>query len=217
MQIDEVRSLAQKIWDYHLMHQEMDKADVIFALGSHDIRVAERAAELYLQGYAPLIVFSGGFGVRASENDWTRPEAAVFAERAREIGVPEEALLLEEQSSNTGENILFTQQLLQEKGISPKKMILVQKPYMERRTFATFSKQWPEMDFLVTSFAIEFRQYPNEKISEERLINAMVGDLQRIKEYPAKGFQISQDIPEDVWEACEALITAGYNKRLINE
>jgi hypothetical protein len=43
----------------------------------------------------------------------------------------------------------------------------------------------------------------------------MVGDLQRIKIYPARGFQIEQEIPEPVWQAFEVLVRAGYDKYLI--
>ncbi len=43
----------------------------------------------------------------------------------------------------------------------------------------------------------------------------MVGDLQRIKVYPEKEFQIYQEIPEDVWAAYEVLIRVGYDKHLI--
>jgi hypothetical protein len=42
----------------------------------------------------------------------------------------------------------------------------------------------------------------------------MVGDLQRIRNYPDRGFQIHQDIPENVWQAYEALVLAGYDKYL---
>jgi hypothetical protein len=44
-----------------------------------------------------------------------------------------------------------------------------------------------------------------------------VGDLQRIRIYPAKGFQIPQVIPEHVWTAYEALIAAGYNRYLVTD
>ena len=47
------------------------------------------------------------------------------------------------------------------------------------------------------------------------MISIMVGDLQRIKIYPEKGFQIHQEIPDDVWAAYEELVQAGYNQRLI--
>jgi len=43
----------------------------------------------------------------------------------------------------------------------------------------------------------------------------MIGDLQRIKVYPQKGFQIFQEIPDDVWTAYEQLLALGYTKHLI--
>ena len=48
------------------------------------------------------------------------------------------------------------------------------------------------------------------------MISIMVGDLQRIKLYPEKGFQIHQEIPRDVWSAYEELVKAGYNQRLVD-
>jgi hypothetical protein len=48
----------------------------------------------------------------------------------------------------------------------------------------------------------------------ERVINIMVGDLQRIRIYPAKGFQIPQDIPDEVWTAYERLVKWGFTKHL---
>src|SRR3989304_9876337 len=71
---------------------------------------------------------------------WDEPEAQKFARVARRIGVPEESMLSEDRSTNTGENVLFTRQLLLERGLDPERFILVQKRYMERRTYATFRK-----------------------------------------------------------------------------
>lgn len=45
----------------------------------------------------------------------------------------------------------------------------------------------------------------------------MVGDLQRIKEYPIKGFQIQQEIPSNVWDAYEKLVSLGYTSHLIKD
>jgi hypothetical protein len=44
----------------------------------------------------------------------------------------------------------------------------------------------------------------------------MVGDLQRIKLYPEKGFQVYQEIPDDVWEAYEELVAMGFDKQLVS-
>lgn len=210
----EVISLARILWDYHHMQHEVANADCILVLGSHDLRVAERGAELFLQGHAPVLVFSGGLG-NFTLGMWKEPEADLFARVAMDMGVPRESILIENKSSNTGENILFTQQLLKKHNLDPESFLLVQKPYMERRSFATFKKHWPEKTLIVTSPQVSFEEYPNEEIPIERVINIMVGDLQRIEAYPAKGFQIYQAIPENVWSAYNELVKCGFDKHLI--
>lgn len=141
----------------------------------------------------------------------------MFSKRAKAMGVAEQDMLIENKSTNTGENILFTKQMLEAKGIHPGKIILVQKPYMGRRAYATFKKIWPGVDVVMTSPQISFENYPNNDFSEDDVINIAVGDMQRIKLYPKKGFQIPQHIPDDVWQAYEALVGAGYTKQLISE
>ena len=94
-------------------------------------RVAVRAAELYKAGLAPRLMFSGGRG--NFTQDWDETEAEKFAAVAVKEGVPESAILLENKSSNTGENIMFSYNMLQELQIVPKSVLLVQKPFMERR------------------------------------------------------------------------------------
>ncbi len=128
-------------------------------------------------------------------------------------------MLIENRSTNTGENVLFTRQLLADRGLDPQSFILVQKPYMERRTFATFMKCWPEKRAIVTSPQVSLgeylEKYSNDELSIDEVVSIMVGDLQRVKLYADLGFQIPQDIPAHVWEAFEALVAAGYDKRLV--
>jgi uncharacterized SAM-binding protein YcdF (DUF218 family) len=210
----DTHQLAKILWDYNRMEMPLEPADLVLTLGSHDTRVAERAVEVYHSGLAPLLVFSGGLG-RLTQGVFPNPEAEVFADVAVSLGVPREKILIENQSTNTGENIVLTRKLLLEKGLHPQKIIIVQKPYMLRRAYATAKKRWPEMTFLVTGPQIEFENYPNELIPEDLLINIMVGDTQRIKLYAEHGFQIPQTIPDPVWEAYEELIQRGYTHHLI--
>ena len=214
-----IHTLAEKIWQYHQMKHQLEKADVILVLCSHDKKVAERGAQLLLEGWAPLLIFAGGLG-SITRGMWDKPEADQFAEIAIDMGVPSKRILIENKSTNTGENVLFTRQLLAEKQIDPQKFILVQKPYMERRSFATFRKMWPEKEVLVTSPQVSFdeylSEYANKEFSKDEVISIMVGDLQRIKVYPEKGFQIHQEVPHDVWAAYEELVEAGYNQRLVD-
>ncbi|MGD1103321.1 MAG: YdcF family protein [Terriglobia bacterium] len=212
----EVDFLARKIWDYHHLDHRIEQSDAILVLGSHDLRVAERGAQLYLEHWAPRLIFSGGLG-NLTRGVWDQPEADRFAEIATRMGVPREEILIENHSTNTGENIQFTKDLVAKFHLNPRKFILVHKPYMERRAFATFRKVWPEKQALVTSPQMSFEDYPNQEISKREVIGIMVGDLQRIRLYPAKGFQIPQEIPPEVWAAGQKLIQLGYSQNLIGE
>lgn len=209
----EIVRLARLIWDYHHLNHKLEQADLILALGSNDRRVATHAAELYLGGWAPRLMMSGGSGV-LTRKLFDRPEAEIFAQIARDLGVPEAALITEPDSTNTGENIDFSRRKLAEQGIAPRKIILVQKPYMERRAYATFRRRWPEIDPIVSTPPISFDDYPTDELPRDLVINLMVGDLQRIRLYPARGFQIEQEIPDEVWAAGERLIALGFDRHL---
>jgi uncharacterized SAM-binding protein YcdF (DUF218 family) len=220
MDQNEVDKLAKKIWNYHHMNQELEKADAIFVLGSYDLRVAEYAAKLFLGGWAPLIIFSGKEGIvantgRMTSELWGKSEAEAFADVAIKAGVPKDKILIENQSTNTSENVLFTKKLLEEKGVNVLNFILVQKPYMERRTYATFKKNWPEKEAIVTSPPISYEDYPYALKPREAVINSVVGDLQRLKVYGERGYSLPQDIPDEIWDAYEKLVVAGYDKNLI--
>lgn len=214
-----IHSLAEKLWHYHQLHHQLVPADAILVLCSHDTTVAERGAQLFLDGWAPLLIFSGGLGT-ITRHLWQEPEADQFAALAVAMGVPRERILIENRSTNTGENVQFTKQLLAEKQLSPQQFIVVQKPYMERRSYATFKRHWPGKDVVVTSPQVSFdeylKAYSNKALSRDDVVGIMVGDLQRIRVYAVKGYQIEQDIPDDVWNAFEQLVQAGYDKYLIS-
>ena len=217
---ERIRALAEKIWHYHRLNHELAHADAILVLCSHDTSVAERGAQLFLQGWAPLVVFSGGLGAITSRL-WSEPEADQFARIAIALGVPEDRILIENRSTNTGENVRFIRRVIEERGITGRRFIVVQKPYMERRSYATFRKVWPEADVIVTSPQVPFdsylREYSNEALSPEDVVGIMVGDLQRLRLYPDRGFQVPQEIPADVWAAYQELVDAGFTKYLISD
>lgn len=240
---------AELVYNYHRMAMPLPAAtaDAIFCLCSLDLRVAQRAAQLFLQGRGRWLIFSGGSGKVTAARPLFREdaEAVVFARVARAMGVPDERIIVETRSTNTGENVRYTHALLGERGLLAedhagkgngteagiRTFLLVQKPYMERRTFATFVKQWPgvtstvastdastegerRVEFTVTSPQLDWAAYPDEHNSRDLVIHLMVGDLVRIRDYAAKGYQIQQDIPAHVWEAGQRLIAAGFGEHL---
>ncbi len=207
-------SLAEILWNYMHLRQALRPCDLILALGSNDLRVAEHAADLYLRGLAPRIMFSGNLG-RLTSGSFKKSEAETFAEVAVAKGVPRDAILLEPRSTNTGENIQFSRAVLAEHGLDPHTFIVVQKPYMERRAYATFMKNWPGKEILISSPPLSWQEYPTEKLPRQLVLSVLVGDVQRMRVYADKGFQIPQEVPGEVWAAFEELARRGYDSHLV--
>jgi uncharacterized SAM-binding protein YcdF (DUF218 family) len=198
------------------LHQQLEPADVLLVCGSVDVRVPAYAAELYKQGLAPIVLVSGGLGKVSRNTSWNS-EAEVFADVLRHDGVPKQAIILEDKATNGGENIRFSYELLRSKNMLPRSLILIHKPYMERRAYATFMQQWPAQSTKIqaSSPPIDYDEYFATEAVKEQAIHLMVGDLQRIKEYPKLGYQIEQSIPTDVWKAWQRLVEASYTKHLL--
>jgi len=207
----------QVIWDYLGMHQEPVKADVIVGFGNFNTDIARRAAELYHQGYAPKILFTGGLG-RNTEGMLPEPEAVRFARVAVGCGVPEGDIILEAKSRNTKENIDFTRAILEEQGISHAHILGVHQPFMERRIVAAMGVYWPEQSFSVTSPRVTIPEYlrraGEQGITENASVSVIVGDFQRIELYAKLGYQLPQYIPPEAWEAYHALVAMGFDKQL---
>ena len=138
---DDVRENALTVWNYHRLNHPLRRADAILVLCSHDTAVAERGASLFLDEWAPWLIYSGGQGA-ITRQIWNEPEADLFARIAVERGVPADRILIENASTNTGENIQFTRRLLAERGLDPASFIVVQKPYMHtyKATLKAFSQ-----------------------------------------------------------------------------
>ncbi len=207
----------QILWDYLGMHQAPEKADCIVGFGNFNTNIARRAAELYCQGYAPKVLFTGGLG-RNTAGLLPEPEAVRFARVAMACGVPEADILLEPDSTNTAENILFTRRLLEERGIPHSHILGVHQPFMERRIFAAMGVYWPEPRFTVTSPQVTIPEYledaKKQGVTENAAVSVIVGDFQRMDLYAKKGYQIPQEIPEEAWAAFRQLVALGYDKQL---
>ena len=207
----------QTVWDYLGMHQTPEKADVIVGFGNFNTNIARRAAELYRQGLAPVVLFTGGLG-RNTEGLLPEPEAVRFARVAMQCGVPEEAIVMEPESTNTAENILFTRRLLEQRGIPHERILGVHQPFMERRITAAMGVYWPEQAFRVTSPQVSITDYladaKKQGVTENAAVSVIVGDFQRMDLYAKKGYQTPQYIPPEAWEAFHALVAMGFDKQL---
>lgn len=211
---------SKVLWDYMRLNMPLRKADCIVGFGCYNEDIALRAAELYHAGYAPKVLFTGGLG-RNTKEMWTESEAERFARIAISAGVPEQDILIENRSTNSAENILFTRQLLRERGISAARLLGVHKPFMERRVMAAMGVYWPEVEFTITSPQVTLEEYieisTSQGMEEKRVIEVLVGDFQRMDVYARLGYQLPQVIPAEATAAFEKLVELGYTRELVAE
>lgn len=212
---EQVREDAQRLWDYQLMGHKPRACSVAIGLGSHDLGVADTTVDLYRRGMMPLIVFSGATSPTTRER-MPRGEAVHYRERAIELGVPASAVLVEPYARNTGENIRLSRALLEEHQVQVSSVLLVSKPYEERRAYATARKLWPDVEFVSTSAPTALADYMDSIGDPRFVIDMLVGSLQRLLIYPEQGFMISQEVPAEVRAAYERLRAQGFTSRLVS-
>lgn len=206
--------LARMLWDYHRVVASLAPADAVVGLGSYDLRVARWCAYLLQRELAPVVVFTGSHG-NWTRGRWSKSEAEVFAEEAVAHGASREQILLETKATNIGENLRFTKALLAEHGRRVSRIIVVTKPQTLRRVVATAPIFWPEVSLITSCPDHDFAEQPTVEHSLDDLINEMVGDVQRMIEYPRLGFQAAQEIPVEVLAAYEELKARGYTRHLM--
>ena len=211
---DADRADARAIWDFHQMDHELSPCSAAITLGSLDLGVATTTADLYHAGMFPTVVFTGDTSA-ATQARFPRGEATHYREHALFLGMPTEAILLEPKATNTGQNIGFSREVLENAGIEVTTLLLISMPYMQRRAYATCRKLWPEVEPICVSQPLPYDEYVTTHDDEKQLIDMLMGDMERVMEYPKRGFAIEQHVPERVRDAFDRLRVRGYDSWLL--
>ncbi len=176
---------TSELMDYLAIRETPEECDLIWGLGSNDERVALKTAELYWEKLAPLILFSGGNGHRWQE--LTKAEADLFKEAALRRNVPESAIIIENKSTHTGENIAFSLRILDASAIPVRSALLITIPPFQRRAYLTAGTHrrsircvnspvsWGPVDGWDDAFLV-------------RAAQLCVGEIERLQEYPGLGY-----------------------------
>jgi uncharacterized SAM-binding protein YcdF (DUF218 family) len=209
-----LRQAAETLWRYHRLDHEPRVTDVGIGLGSHDPGVATWAARLYHRGAFPLLVFTGA-NAPTTAGRFPRGEAVHYREAALALGVPASAVLVEPRATNTGENLVLTRSLLRERGVEPRSVTLVSRPYQQRRAYATCRRQWPEVEVVCTSLPQDLDEHLAAIGDPELVLTMLVGDTERVERYAELGHAIPQAVPADVRAACAVLVAAGFVGRRV--
>ncbi len=199
---------ARVLWEYLAERDEPCKSDVLVLLSSHSLRVPKHASTLYAEGYAASVVLSGGTRAR-----WWWPGSCEAHRDARilaDSGVPRRAMVLETRSTNTAENIQYSKNIVLERFGREASVLFVHKPYMLRRVRLTLQALWPDVVARVTCEPTSFDAYEPSGSAQEALIHILVGNVDRLIEYPKLGYFAEVEIPAMVLRAYQELVARGY-------
>jgi uncharacterized SAM-binding protein YcdF (DUF218 family) len=195
----------QNLFNFLNKKDALQKADVIMGFGHFDMNIPMRCCELYLQGLGRKIIFTGGVG--AGSANFQNAEAIEFFNYAKRFfpHFPTEDILIEDKSTNTGENVRFSMQVLKEKlpdfnfdnGIQS--AILVATPARQYRVYLTVLQHLPHIKLI--NLPPELSYNDNVLIFNakgEDFTQQLTGEIYRLIEYPAKGLCAPVNIPKEI-------------------
>lgn len=190
------------LFDYlYLKSKTVLPSDFIIGFGHFDLKIPEQCGRLYLNKYSPQIVFTGGFG--SGSADFKIPEGQFFTQHLKQLhlNVPASAILIEDQSTNTSENIHFTYNQFLVHHPHLETIIIVANAYRQRRVFLTCKKHLPDVLFIN---APPETTYEKEKVlfenKGENLNKLLTGEMDRLIIYTQKGYIADPEIPEDIMQ-----------------
>ncbi|MDF7680965.1 YdcF family protein [Enterobacteriaceae bacterium ESL0689] len=223
--------------------------DIVVLAGNAVIPTIDAACQLAAERAVPLLI-SGGIGhstpflYDAVRHDpryhqlavAMRPEAHILADIARQFWqIPAEKIVIEDRSTNCGENARFTREKLASLGDIPRCGVVLQDPTLQRRTMATFARAWQDATFAPrwyslpgytpqlanTDSGLTFVDNPGGLWPVERYLSLLLGELPRLQDNPqgygprGKDFITHVDIPADIMAAGEQLITDPLLKNIV--
>ena len=207
------------LYDYMKINDKLEKCDAIMGCGCSNLEIPKRCAKLLLDGYGDYLIFAGGLG-KTTKEMFDKPEAQIYQEIAIACGVPKEKIYMETKSTNTPENFMNTIQMVEQKELRLKSVIIVHSSITTRRTLATAKVYLKDTKILMTTPKTNFNEFimmNQVKETEIENISVMVGNIQRMVIAPPMGYQIKMEVPEEVIQAYRQLRDKGYDKYVYSE
>lgn len=180
----------KKTEEFIFVENRPEKADIIFVPGNGYPQMAEKAAELYREGYAPVVLPSGKYSITTGRFGGVLSGAEKYHgsyetewEFLRDVlvknGVKPEDILREDRATYTYENALFSREVTEKAGLSVKKAILCCKSHHARRVLMYFQYVYPETEFLVCPSFPDGITRSNWNHTELG-VDAVIGEVTRI-------------------------------------
>ena len=182
--------IIQDISDFIFVSDPPVDADIIMVPGGSYPEPAEVAAQLYHEGYAPMILIGGGVSIATSKFPGPKTKTKIYTgdyqteyefylDVLQKNDVPDDAIIGEDQSSFTREAGIYARQLVDEQQISVRSALLVCKAFHARRCLMAYQAAFPQVEFSVipvTGYDITKENW----YQDEEAINRVMGELRRI-------------------------------------
>ena len=221
MNIKSIEKELKIIWDYMVLDEDFPKCDLIIGCGCQSLTIPITCANLYKQGYADKIIFAGGLG-KITKYHFKKAEAEMYKEIAIQEGVPEEKIWIENKSTNTGDNFRFSKKIIDEENWNIKNILIVHNKFSERRTLSAAKAIIKDKELYITSAKVSFDDFIQSLQNKEekriiKIVSSMVGDIQRMIIFPHFGWQIKQEVPQEVQNAYRKLKSMGFDEFVISK
>ena len=158
--------IIKDISEFIFIEDKPEAADIIFLPGGGHAEVPVKGAEIFLSGYAPLIMPSGkhaigkeGFteihsGADVYTGDYNT-ESDFYKDVLLRCGVPENSIICENRATFTKQNAVYSRRLTDKMGLSIKKAIICCKSFHARRCLMYYSYAYPETEFFVVGTDVD--------------------------------------------------------------
>ncbi|MSU00335.1 YdcF family protein [Tissierella pigra] len=185
--------MIKDITDFIFLNDDPEISDVILIPGSSKWEVSKKASELYSNGYAKYIIPSGKYTSKLGRFPYEKITNELYSGQfetdfdfcssvLRKNGVPESAILCENQSTNTSENAEFSKSILDDRKIKVCKAILCCQAFHARRAFMTYARWFPETVFYVVPSDTQGITSENW-LKSEYGIKRVLGELEKCGKY----------------------------------
>lgn len=183
LSLKEIRNIT----DIVFVNQNLNKADIIFVFGSSEGDWQD-VAKLFHQKLAPIILVSGLTGKKYYEKG--KPLAHFIRDELISFDVPEKAILTQDSSTNTLEDVRFGKTLLERRNIFPKSILFVSKSHHSGRALLTLKKIFPDThiysfsyDAIYDGVQVNSNNWWKHPVTKSRVY----GEYIRIQTYSERG------------------------------
>ena len=192
------------LYNWLALSEKPQKADILILFGSPNLSIADKGFELYKLGFAHYLV-TAGLASMTEESGWGMPLANKYTEHLLKRGVPEQCIITQNKSMNTLEDVTFTLPMLIENEVRFNRVILINRPVYQRRSWATFRKHSPITELMnVPCDAKHPKDMSNVELFD--LAGKCIREYEKLITYAVKGDIEKQPIPIEVEKAYQELL-----------